>query len=249
MNELKKNSKQNDRTADHALLTHAIGYQFNDPTLLLTALTHKSVIDKELNTCHGQNNERLEFLGDAVLSLVTANHLYRQNGFMNEGDLSRLRAQFVCKDGLSQAAKKLGLGEFILSDKAMRSSGSNNSPAVLADALEALIGAVFIDGGLFMAEAVIFRILGLPATKVGECEKDAKTKLQEIVQANIQDAPKYVVLEASGPAHAPTFLVGVKINDEIVATATGENKKSAAQNAASLALERLATPLARSDTL
>jgi ribonuclease III len=221
-------------------LIKAIGHTFSDPTLLLTALTHKSVSDREKASAHGYNNERLEFLGDAVLSLVTANYLYHQNGSMNEGDLSRMRAQFVCQENLSLVAKNMGLGDFIMSDKAMRASGSNNSKSILADALEAVIGAIFIDGGLFAAEVAIFKMLGPPSTKPSAYPVDAKTKLQELVQATIHDAPRYVVLESKGPAHAPTFVVGVEIKGAIVASASGENKKVAAQNAASLALEKFA---------
>lgn len=222
-------------------LIKAMGYDFTDASLLRTALTHKSVLDKESIGGHGFNNERLEFLGDAVLSLVTASYLYQQNSFLSEGDLSRLRAQFVCQEHLSLAGRNLNLASFIKSDKAMRASGSNNSKAIVADAVEALIGAVFIDGGLEAAQQVIFKILGRPSIKLDEIDKDPKTRLQEMVQADVKNAPKYVVLDTSGPPHAPTFLVGVTINNEIVATATGDSKKSAAQNAASTALKKLLT--------
>jgi ribonuclease III len=229
-----------DSRSQHLMnLVNVIGYAFSDIGLLDTALTHKSVLDKEAKSMHGLHNERLEFLGDAVLSLVTANYVYCQNSTLTEGDLSRMRAQFVCEESLSRAAKNLDLASFILSDKAMRASGSTNGKAILADTLEALIGAVFIDGGLKEAEKVIFKVLGYPSFRLDAIEKDSKTKLQELVQGQIRKAPKYVVLESSGPAHAPTFLVGVKINNEIVATATGDNKKTAAQNAAALALEKL----------
>lgn len=221
------------------LLLDAIGYQFSDPELLLVALTHKSVVDKEAINPHGANNERMEFLGDAVLSLVTASYLYQQNSFLSEGELSQLRARFVCQDSLSNAARNIDLGRFIMGDRAMRASGSKNSKAVLADAVEAIIGAVYIDGGLKAAEEVVFKLVGIPSTKLGHIEKDAKTRLQEKIQAETHTAPKYVVLETQGPAHAPTFLIGVKIRNEIVASATGESKKLAAQMAASLALEKL----------
>lgn len=232
--------KSSIRTVDFTL-KKALAYEFNDETLLLTALTHRSASDKEISPPHGLNNERLEFLGDAVLSLVCANFLYQQNGFMSEGDLSRMRALYVCQENLSVAAKKLGLCDFIVSDKAMKASGSTNSKAILADALEAIIGAVFIDGGLKKAEEVIFTVLGTPSTKLSETEKDSKTKLQELIQASLHDAPKYIMLKASGPAHAPTFVVGVSVNNEILATAEGESKKSAAQHAAKRALEKLMT--------
>jgi ribonuclease III len=222
---------------DYDVLMKSIGYQFVDTSIFMTALTHKSAMDKEINPGHGHHNERMEFLGDAVLSLVTANYLYRHKTYLNEGELSRLRAQFVCEENLSRGAKLLGLGDFIVSDKAMRASGSNYAKSVLADALEALIGAVFIDGGLVAAEAVIFKILDFPSVKLSTMEKDAKTKLQEMVQREIRESPKYILLKKSGPAHAPTFLVGVKIKDDIIASAEGENKRIAAQNAAVRALE------------
>lgn len=231
-------SRKEQQTFCVETLVHAIGYSFKDPTLLSTALTHRSSYDKNVAHLHGINNERLEFLGDAVLSLVCANFLYQQNSYFSEGDLSRLRALYVCQDHLAQAARSLDLARFIKSDKAMRASGSTSSKAVLSDAMEAIIGAVFIDGGIDAAQRVVLHILGEPPTKLAEMEKDAKTRLQEIIQASIHDAPQYVVLESSGPPHAPTFLVGVKINDAIVATATGENKRVAAQNAAVIALEK-----------
>jgi ribonuclease-3 len=142
----------------------------------------------------------------------------------------------VCQENLAQAARALDLGRFIKSDRSMRASGHNNSKATLADAVEAINGAVFIDGGLNAAQAMIWHILGVPPVKIVATEKDAKTRLQEIIQAKLQSAPKYVVLEASGPPHAPTFVVAVTVNEEIIATATGESKKNAAQNAAIAAL-------------
>lgn len=216
-----------------------MGYAFRDENLLRIALTHRSAAEKSEPSVHGLHNERLEFLGDAVLSLITANYLYREHNFMNEGDLSRLRAQYVCQENLSLAAKKLDLGYYLLSDKSMRASGSNQSKAILSDALEAVIAAVYLDGGIDAAQKVIFTVLGHPLAQLNYLEKDPKTKLQEIVQGTIQTAPKYIVLEVSGPPHAPTFIVGVKINDDLVASATGENKRSAAQNAAALALEKI----------
>ena len=225
-------------TLSSDLVEQSLAYQFRDKTLLATALTHRSSLDKDLVSMHGINNERLEFLGDAVLSLVTATYLYQENNYFNEGELSRLRAQYVCQENLAKAARALDLGRFIKSDKSMRASGSNNSKAILADAIEAIIGAVFIDGGLTSAQAVIWQILGLPPIKVVDLDKDAKTRLQEIIQAEMHNAPKYVVLEALGPPHAPTFVVAVTVKDEIVATATGESKKAAAQNAAIAALAK-----------
>lgn len=219
-------------TATNKTLSLSIGYEFRDSSLLDLALTHRSKI-------HGSNNERLEFLGDAVLSLITADFLYKHNGNINEGDLSRLRAQYVCKDNLAKGAKCIDLGSFILGDKAMRASGSNNSISVLSDALEAVFGAVYIDGGFLAAQKTIFKVLGEPSFKLFELQKDFKTKLQEKVQAKSQKSPSYILLEKKGPAHAPKFLVGVKVDGSVIATGVGENKRVAAQAAAASALSTL----------
>jgi ribonuclease-3 len=219
-------------------LQKIIDYNFLDPSLLELAVTHKSAIGSP----HGLNNERLEFLGDAVLSLVTANYLFRNFTLAKEGDLSRMRALFVCQENLSQAAMKLDLGKYISSDKSTHASGSTNSKSVLADALEAIIGAVFIDGGYEAAEMVVFRILGYPIESPKSDVVDAKTKLQKIVQASFQEPPKYIMLAANGPAHAPVFTVGVLVNGEILAQAQGCNKKMAAKNAADLLLKKLYSP-------
>jgi ribonuclease-3 len=220
-------------------LIKTLGHEFKDLTLLYTAITHKSAFGRLSVNIHGANNERLEFLGDAVLSLVAANYLYQNNFYLDEGRLSRLRSQYICEENLSRAAKEINLGDFLFSDKAMRASGSNNSKAILADAIEAIFGAVYLDGGLKAAETVIFKLLGVPSNNLVESEKDFKTKLQEIVQADTQVSPKYIILNSTGPAHDPIFLVGVKVNDDIIATGTGKNKRVAAQNAASNALEKI----------
>lgn len=219
----------------HSPLCRAIDYTFKDNTLLKVALTHKSA-GKSSGGVLPYNNERLEFLGDAVLSLVTAEYLYAHESHFSEGELSKLRSQYVCQSHLSENAKKIELGKYLVSDKAMRSSGSNNSPAILSDTLEALFGAVFIDAGLNAVRKVIFKILGTPPLSVIPLDKDAKTRFQEMVQSKLGYAPKYELLEKTGPAHAPTFLVGVKIDNKLICSASGENKKQATQNAASIAL-------------
>lgn len=231
---------------DWQALTVAMGYQFRDPSLLLTALKHKSCSDIKVAGTHGHNNERLEFLGDAVLSVVAANYLYQENNFFSEGDLSRLRAQFVCQENLSEAAREIDLGHFIMGDRAMRASGSTNSKAVLADAMEAIIGAVFMDGGLEAAEQVVFKILGKPSLTLEPNSKDPKTRLQEVIQAKLHASPSYVTVEIKGPAHAQTFVMGVMVNNEVIAMGEGVNKKVAAQNAAIIALEKFNVPASSS---
>ena len=213
-----------------AKLQEALGYNFNDISLLACALTHRSARPGK-DLAHGINNERLEFLGDAVLSLVTADFLYAQRQHFTEGNLSRLRAQYVCHDNLSKAAEALNLADYMKSDRTLRSA------AALADAIEAIFGAVFVDSNLETARKVIFHVLREPSVKIKIIDKDAKTKLQEFIQASIHQTPKYIVLEKTGPAHAPIYLIGVKINDQLISSASGDNIKTAAQSAAEKALE------------
>jgi ribonuclease-3 len=164
--------------------------------------------------------------------------MYAQRPLMREGNLSRLRAQFICQENLSKAAYALNLHEYLISDHSMRASGSNKSKAVLSDALEAIFGAVFLDGGLLMARQVIFKVLGFPSLDLLIAQKDAKTTFQEIIQLEFREAPKYVLLGKQGPAHAPVFKVGIKVQDLLIASAEGNNKKVAAHNAAVLALRQ-----------
>ncbi|MCA9507500.1 MAG: ribonuclease III [Myxococcales bacterium] len=226
----------NQKSTQYQVLDRAIAYKFKDHSLLKLALMHKSARVKNNPSDQLINNERLEFLGDAVLSVITADFLYQNKKHLREGDLSRLRAQYVCQENLALGAQRIKLGDYLVSDRAMRAAGGNYTAAVLADALEAIFGAVYIDGGLDSARVTIFSVLGEPSLDLSTIEKDAKTRLQEIVQAHIHQAPKYIILDKSGPAHAPTFHVGIKVQDKIVASAHGENLKIATQNAAMIAL-------------
>jgi len=211
-------------------LSKIIGYDFNNQDLLKTALTHKS---SNIN-----NNERLEFLGDVVLSLVCSEFLFSKSA-LKEGELSRLRANFVCQEYLSQQARLINLQDFIISEQAMRRSGGLCLPSVLSDTLEAIFAAVYLDGGLEASKKVIFKVLGEPSLELGETFKDFKTKLQEALQGSGKNPPFYITLSTTGPDHAPTFLVAVMLDGEQLAQASGENKKAAEQNAAQKALENI----------
>lgn len=212
-------------------LSKIIDYEFKNVSLLELALTHKSASDYV-------NNERLEFLGDAVLSLVCADYLFL-NANMNEGCLSALRANFVCKENLSSKAREINLQDYIFSEKAMKRSGTMFSASVLSDALEAIFGAVYLDSGVEAAKKVILKVLGEPSLATREATKDFKTRLQELMQGLGKSPPLYTIVEIKGPAHSPTFFVGVKSDEKILAFAEGENKKTAEQNAANKALEML----------
>jgi ribonuclease III len=231
--------KMYDKSTCNLALQKIVGHDLLDPSLLELAVTHKSAVRGVSSP--GLNNERLEFLGDAVLSLVTANYLFCNYTSFREGELSKMRALFVCRENLSKAAMEVGLGQYIASDKSMHASGSTNCKSILADALEAIIGAVFIDRGYEAAERAVFRLLGYPIENLNRDQIDAKTKLQEIIQASFHKPPKYIVLASDGPDHAPIFTMGVLVNGEILATAQGGNKKTAAQNAAGLLLEKLSS--------
>lgn len=221
-------------------LQRLIGHVFAKPKLLELALTHKSA-NSSIDSNYGLNNERLEFLGDAVLSLVAANYIFCHFTSCQEGDLSKMRALFVCQENLSKTAQRLGLGQYITSDKSTHASGATNTKSILADALEAIIGAVFIDAGYHAAEKVVFNMLGYPVLAPKSAQIDAKTKLQEIVQASCHKTPKYTMISADGPDHAPVFTMGVSINDEILAEGQGSNKKIAMQHAAEVLLEKLSS--------
>ncbi len=212
-----------------------LGYTFRDETLLETALTHSSYA----NEGHRQlrNNERLEFLGDSVLGFITAGYLFsREDG--QEGELTRLRASLVCEKALSAYAKKLGLGEHLLLGKGERRGGGAERPSILADAFEAVIAAVYLDGGLAVAEAFILPFLEaeLAQRKSRPQFRDYKTALQEIVQQNPEERLEYEVKGESGPDHNKRFVVEVHLNSNVIGTGHGRSKKEAEQQAAREAL-------------
>lgn len=217
-----------------------LGYVFQDKALLLEALTHRSLArDERLRDHVIPQNERLEFLGDAVLSMVTALSLYKSSPRADEGTLTQLRASYVCEPHLAACAKRMGLGELLRASPSIKRSGQVELPSILADALEALLGAIYLDGGFEAAGAVVETLLGPVPTRVTESPKDAKTQLQEWTQAEKGSTPVYRVTEALGPPHAPTFVVEVLIGDRSLAHGRGPSKKEAAQEAARIALSTL----------
>lgn len=215
-------------------LAKAIGYVFSDEGLLKTALTHRS---------HGANhNERLEFLGDGLLNCVVAAELYRRFPLLPEGDLSRLRAHLVRQESLHQLALSLRLGDCLLLGEGEMKSGGNQRPSILADALEAIFGAIFLDGGF---EAVRKTIDGLYAGMYdklvgGQSLKDSKTRLQEWLQARKKALPKYTLLETTGAAHNQRFEVACQLDSPpLQVTGQGTSRRLAEQVAAENALKAL----------
>lgn len=207
-----------------------LGYAFRSPSLLTQALTHRSFGESQ--------NERLEFVGDAVLNCAIAAVLYERFPQIPEGDLSRVRANLVNRDTLARLARALGIGEFLrLGDGEQRSGGAER-PSILADGLEAVLGAVFIDAGFDAARAVIERVYaaelrGLDPQALG---KDPKTRLQEWLQARRTPVPEYAVTEVAGEAHAQTFTVECRIPSlAIVGRGNGPSRRTAEQAAAAAA--------------
>jgi ribonuclease-3 len=218
-----------------------IGYQFKNRSLLLEAITHRSFArDERLkNDNVVSQNERLEFLGDAILSMVSALELYTSSPRANEGMLTQLRANYVCEPHLALGAKNAGLGALIRVSSSMRKPHGVDLPSLLCDVVEALIGAVYLDAGFEDARALVLRLLGPVPTKVTVAPKDAKTELQEWSQEHVGLTPLYKVAESKGPAHSPVFTVEVYVEGRKLAEGSGKSKKDAAQEAAKAALKQL----------
>ena len=219
---------------DPARFQQRIGYSFSRPELLAQALTHRS---------HGaSHNERLEFLGDSILNCVVAAELFNRFGGLPEGDLSRLRAQLVRQEALHQVAQELDLGEHLRLGEGELKSGGFARPSILADAFEALIGAVFVDGGFSAARETIRRLYepllaGLDAKALG---KDPKTLLQELLQARKVALPQYSVVATRGAAHNQNFEVECLIPQlSVRTTGSGSSRRSAEQEAALRAFEQI----------
>lgn len=206
-----------------------IGYQFADPDLLVTALTHSSY-SNEKNLKKYQCNERLEFLGDAVLEVIASEHIFRENPTEQEGNMTRMRSSYVCEPTLALCAREFGLGDFLQLGKGEEGSGGRDRDSVLSDALEATIGAVYLDGGFERAREYVQRFI-LRDIERKKLFYDSKTILQEIVQGMHQTL-SYRLLEESGPDHRKSFKMGVLIGNKQVATAVGKTKKKAEQSAA-----------------
>lgn len=219
---------------DPQRLSRQLGHDFADPRLLDDALTHRSA--------QARHNERLEFLGDAVLGLVVAEALWRRFPQATEGELSRLRAQLVNRETLARVAQELGIGQYLRLGAGELRSGGHARESILADAVEAILAALYLDGGLEVTRAVVERLLGArivvlsPETQ----RKDAKTRLQEWLQARHLALPAYEVLDTTGEDHAQTFVVRCVVDAlGTTATAAGPNRRKAEQLAAERLLETL----------
>ncbi len=215
-----------------------LGYQFQNPKLLDHALTHSSYAN-EHHLGSISSNERLEFLGDSVLGMIVADHLYRTFPDLPEGDLTRIRANLVCEGSLVLVAKEWDLGRYLKLGKGENACGGRSRPSILADAVEAVLAAVFLDGGLEHDRDIIQRFLLDRMEQVNRASRDHKTYLQELVQRKSGQVLSYELIGESGPDHNKTFQMQVLLNGQPIGQGTGHSKKEAEQAAANAAIERL----------
>ena len=223
---------------DSSELEKILGYEFKDKALLKTALTHSSYASEHKLT-YAQNNERLEFIGDAYVDAVVGTELFEIMTEAHEGTLSKYRADVVCEASLGDAAKRIELGDFLYMGCGEDRNGGRTKPSILSDAFEALIGAILLDGGYDICKEVVLKLLTdkIALASEGRLSRDFKTKLQEKVQdKDKQSGISYKVLEEKGPDHNKTFTVSVSINGRVAGIGTGSSKARAEQAAAEEAL-------------
>ncbi len=222
-------------------LAERLGFAFTDRARALAALTHKSFVNEHRDVS-GEDNERLEFLGDAVIDLLASAHLVARFPAAREGELSKLRAAVVDETGLAAIGRTLGLGELLRLGRGEEITGGREKASLLADATEAVIAAVFLDGGLAAAQGVVARFLDEAYARGvdGSLDRDYKTQLQEVGQARHRSSPRYRVVGESGPDHAKVFEIEVEVRGVALGRGTGRSKKDAEQGAARAALAALA---------
>ncbi|MBQ9264851.1 MAG: ribonuclease III [Clostridia bacterium] len=214
--------------SDYTALQAAVGYQFRDLSLLKLALTHPSFSAK--------HNQRLEFLGDAVLELCVSEKIYEKHPEMHEGAMTQLRQKLVREEKLADVARKIHLGEALLMDKSCALTGGRQNPSVLCDAFEAVLAAVYLDGGFEAARAMVALLIG-DCSETGE--NDNKSALQEYLQARGQEMPAYQTVGEEGPPHDRVFTAAVLIDGREIARGSGKSKKRAEQEAAGAALKMI----------
>ncbi len=216
-------------------LEQKLGYKFNNINLLKNALTHSSYANEVRNGF--SSNERLEFLGDSVLSIVVSDYIYKHYPNMPEGELTKLRASLVCEKSLCTFSRELELGSYLMLGKGEDKGGGRERDSILADAFEAVLAAIYLDGGMEPARRHVmnFVLRELKHTD-DEVFKDYKTALQEIIQRNPEESVTYILIDESGPDHDKSFTVEVRLNSNVIGKGTGKNKKRAEQMAAKEAL-------------
>jgi len=217
-------------------LEKSIGYVFHDKGLLKKALTHTSYAYEN----KVESNEKLEFLGDSILEFISSKYLYMHYPELKEGEMTKVRAEVVCENSLHEVAKRHNFSDFLYTGKSEFASHGNKKPAILADSVEAVIAAIYFDGGLQEAEKFIVQNLkeAIEKSTKNVGMKDHKTVLQEKLQENGDVEIKYTIVDTKGPDHDKTFFVKVECNGKFLANGEGKTKKSAEMNAAEKALEQ-----------
>ena len=218
------------------VLQKKLGYKFNNIKLLENALCHSSYANEMRG---GQtSNERLEFLGDSVLSVIVADYLFKNFKNIPEGELTKLRASLVCEKSLCTFSRQIELGDFLRLGKGEDHNGGRQRDSILADAFEAVLAAIYLDGGMEVAREYVLRFIKAELNnKDDEVFKDYKTALQEIIQRNPEESVSYILKSESGPDHDKVFEVEVHLNSNVIGKGEGKNKKQAEQMAAKQALE------------
>jgi len=226
---------------DLAALQNTLGVSFKDPSLLEQAMVHSSYINESPSIA--TSNERLEFLGDAVLGFIIARELYQRLPQSTEGEMTELRSSLVRGDALSRMAKAINLGDYLYLGKGEEASGGRRKSANLAGAMEAVIAAIFLDQGFNVTRDFILRLMAKELKKALSqgIEPDYKSQLQELIQARYQQTPTYQLIEAVGPDHDRRFSVEVSVGDTVLGMGSGKSKKSAEIEAARSALDQLPT--------
>lgn len=222
--------------SEHSMeqLEEKIGYHFKDRALLKQAITHSSFVNEQ-KINKGEDYERLEFLGDSVLEMVTSAFLFEAFPELREGEMTRKRATIVCGSALAFCAKDIELGKYILLGRGEEATGGRENENISADVLEAILGAIFVDGGYECAKGFVHRIV-LSDLEHKQLFFDSKTLLQEYVQRESGNVLKYVVLKETGPEHDKDFITEVRLNGKVIGRGSGKTKKAAEQRAAYEAL-------------
>jgi len=221
-------------------LQENLGYFFNDPVLLKNALIHSSFAN-ENGKIGLVSNERLEFLGDSLLGTAVALLIYEKCPGLSEGKMTKLRAELVCEKSLASLAEDLNIGSFLLLGRGEESGGGRRRPSILSDAFEAVLAAVYLDGGFEPVKSLVNKIFITRVDNPGEIISDYKTMLQELVQVKSGFSLKYDLIDEHGPDHDKMFTVSVALNGKTIGTGTGRSKKSAEQEAAKVAVTNFST--------
>ena len=233
-------NNQRHQQGDVKRLQQRLGVEFHNPTLLSQALTHRSYAKEQLSR-PVQDNERMEFLGDAVVDFISGDLLYRLYPDKNEGELTRLRAAIVRQEALAELAEQFDLGGYLLMGKGEMISGGSTRPSILSSTFEAVVGALYLDQGMEAVQQFVepqFRQL-IAQVEADASDKDARSRLQEWSQAELSITPIYQTQDATGPDHNKEFVVRVQIGEKFTALGRGRSKQAASQDAAQIALDRI----------